>query len=163
MSIISAIAIFEAGYIIHDLKSKKASFYYNDPNNIGNYMKKAFLDKMDIVLYGGSNNRNVKPVNHSPHYSGSLLKKYDKYEPVIFEDENIAESFLFDLIDLSDAYETVTVGDYYDTAEKYGAIKPNLTFTDWHKGWSKKMINTAKVKCSLNNYYIVDLPEPKFL
>ena len=162
MSIISAIAIFEAGYIVHDLKSKKAQFYYNDPNNIGNYMKKAFLDKMDIVLYGGSNNRNFRPLKPPPHYICNFQKESEKYKPIIFEDSSVAENFLFDLKDLSDAYETVTVGDYFDTAEKYGIDKPDLVYMDWHKGWNPKEINTTKIK-KVPGGYILDLPEPKFL
>lgn len=119
----------------------------------------------DSIFGGvGSNRTNYSSGNRFVNYSSisnainpPKSARYDSYnfEEFVFGDRSDAEAVLDTLIGLIDDYESVTVGDYYQTI---GQDRRNHTDREW--GWTD--LSSARVD-HINGGYAIRFPRVKHL
>lgn len=165
MSIVGIIAAFGAGYILRDNMKHTNYHKINDPNSIKTYAKNLFLDKMDILFYGGTGNRNAAilgKLNTPPKYNysgyvGSPQVNYlstPKVDNIIFDTSNDAKRVLARMRkEIKDKGE-VTIYDYY----RFSGYEISSDHRDYIYGW--KNLYNGQVYERADCEWVIDLPKP---
>ena len=168
MSIIGIVAAFGAGYILKD--NMKRPYYHkiNDPNSIKTYLKNLLLDKMDILFYGGTGNRNaVIPgkLNAPPKYdySGYTANPQFSYisgpkvDNIIFDTKNDAKKVLARMRQEINDRGEVSIYKYY----RFSGYENSNDGRDCIFGW--KSLYNGQVYKRADCEWVIDLPKPVYL
>lgn len=122
-------------------------------------------DGISMLLLGDTSNRrsiknNTPKVSYSSYYSNKketrdyLSRDRYSYSDLVFRSRGEAEDVLGQLIDILDAYNVVSVADFYEAA----GVSSN--FTDNKYGWES--LNGARVDRNSQGYFL-RLPRAKVI
>lgn len=127
-------------------------------------------DGIDILLYGDTRHDNGYQNDKNRYFSGTTYVSYNRYsdrddrdrrrdsryaydyKELIFDSARDAKEVLNQLLDILDAYDSVSVGDLYD------AVGMSHNYTDNAYGWTN--LSSAEVIC-VRGDYMLRLPKAK--
>lgn len=93
-------------------------------------------------------------------YQNVSTYRCDRIRPdqIIFDTQRDAEKAHNTLIELAEAYGSVSIADYYDIC----AVTPRCIYGDARYGWCAKEIKNSTIHCIFGGY-MIDLPAPILL
>lgn len=86
MKLLTAVGLIGIGYMVKDRTFYRPRYHQN--NTLSQYLKNVAMDKMDILFYGVSSNRNRTP-GSAPRYAYRESPNYSDY--ISIRKENMDE------------------------------------------------------------------------
>ena len=175
MNLITALALFGAGYIYNEKHSTRPKINYsytpykNEERTISQYFKNLAMDKMDLLFYGGTGNRNNRKVSYKKYFDGYYKNVLHTINVPIakFSTKQGAWSFIDSLCKEFERYGNVTVDNYYqfaggndDCVNAKDFMPSSYTYTKY--GWKDAdTLYSLEPVLHYNDDWTVELPQPE--